>query len=97
MPPSIQNVLGSSIPLPAVILIVAQAIAMTWWASGEFRHIGNRLTALEIVDETRRNHEARLIVIEQSRIRLEEDITEIKLLLRERKSLLMDQSKGVRP
>lgn len=83
MPPVVTNFMNAMLPVPAVLLIVAQAVAMTWWASGEFRQFDARITALERTDMTRASHEARIIVLEQSTLRIDASLLEIKTLLRE--------------
>jgi hypothetical protein len=89
----VQNILTAAVPLPAVILIVTQAVAMTWWWSGEFRDIDARVSLLERVEHDTSDHENRIIIIEQSYIALREGITEIKTLLRDQRA---ERSIGVK-
>lgn len=83
MPPVVQNILSTTLPLPVVAFLVLQAMAMAWWVSGEFRQFEGRLAAVERTDVNRAGHEARIIVLEQSTLRIDASLAEIKTLLRE--------------
>ena len=93
MPPAIQNLLSSALPLPVVIVLLVNAVALTWFASGQLQdlkrqnmEIASRVIALERADIPVANHEARIIILEQSRVQSAEDIAEIKTMLREMKA-----------
>ena len=86
MPPAMQNILAATLPLPVAAIMLLQAVGITWWVSGQFQNIEDRVGALERADLSVVNHEARIIILEQRALRVSEDLAEIKLMLRERKA-----------
>jgi hypothetical protein len=88
MPPAVHNLLSSAIPLPVVVVLVLHASALTWFVASSFQRLDARVSALELADKPMMNHEARIIVLEQRDARVFDELTEIKMMLRERKSSL---------
>ena len=74
--------------IPAVwIFVVAQASAAVWWASGTDQQVGNNTTAIVQVVE----NEKEIAIIEVQQRAIAEDVTEIKEMMVEIRTLILKQ------
>ena len=74
--------------VPAVwIFVVAQASAAMWWASGTDQQVGNNTTAIVQVVE----NEKEIAVMEVQQRAIAEDVTEIKEMMVEIRTLILKQ------
>ena len=74
--------------IPAVwIFVVAQASAAVWWASGTEQQVGNNTTAIVQVVE----NEKEIAIIEVQQRAIAEDVTEIKEMMVEIRTLILKQ------
>ena len=74
--------------IPAVwIFVVAQASAAVWWASGTDQHVGNNTSAIVQVVE----NEKEIAVIEVQQRAIADDVTEIKEMMVEIRTLILKQ------
>ena len=74
--------------IPAVwIFVVAQASAAVWWASGTDPQVGNNTTAIVQVVE----NEKEIAVMEVQQRAIAEDVTEIKEMMVEIRTLILKQ------
>lgn len=74
--------------IPAVwIFVVAQASAAVWWASGTDQQVGNNTTAIVQVVE----NEKEIAVMEVQQRAIAEDVTEIKEMMVEIRTLILKQ------
>ena len=74
--------------IPAVwIFVVAQAAAAVWWASGTDQQVGNNTTAIVQVVE----NEKEIAVIEVQQRAIADDVTEIKEMMVEIRTLILKQ------
>jgi len=74
--------------IPAVwIFVVAQASAAVWWASGTDQQVGNNTTAIVQVVE----NEKEIAVIEVQQRAIADDVTEIKEMMVEIRTLILKQ------
>ena len=74
--------------IPAVwIFVVAQATAAVWWASGTDQQVGNNTTAIVQVVE----NEKEIAVMEVQQRAIAEDVTEIKEMMVEIRTLILKQ------
>ena len=74
--------------IPAVwIFVVAQASAAVWWASGTDLQVGNNTSAIVQIAE----NEKEIAVIEVQQRAIAEDVTEIKEMMVEIRTLILKQ------
>jgi hypothetical protein len=74
--------------IPAVwIFVVAQASAAVWWASGTDQQVGNNTSAIVQIAE----NEKEIAVIEVQQRAIAEDVTEIKEMMVEIRTLILKQ------
>ena len=74
--------------IPAVwIFVVAQASAAVWWASGTDQQVGNNTTAIVQVVQ----NEKEIAVMEVQQRAIAEDVTEIKEMMVEIRTLILKQ------
>ncbi len=74
--------------IPAVwIFVVAQASAAVWWASGTDQQVGNNTTAIVQVVE----NEKEIAVMEVQQRAIADDVTEIKEMMVEIRTLILKQ------
>tara|TARA_R110002020_G_scaffold474855_1_gene707742 strand:- start:213 stop:455 length:243 start_codon:yes stop_codon:yes gene_type:complete len=74
--------------IPAVwIFVVAQASAAVWWASGTDQQVGNNTTAIVQVVQ----NEKEIAVIEVQQRAIADDVTEIKEMMVEIRTLILKQ------
>ena len=74
--------------IPAVwIFVVAQASAAVWWASGTDQQDGNNTTAIVQVVE----NEKEIAIIEVQQRAIADDVTEIKEMMVEIRTLILKQ------
>ena len=74
--------------IPAVwIFVVAQASAAVWWASGTDQQVGNNTTAIIQVVE----NEKEIAVMEVQQRAIADDVTEIKEMMVEIRTLILKQ------
>ena len=74
--------------IPAVwIFVVAQASAAVWWASGTDQQVGNNTTAIVQVVE----NEKEIAVMEVQQRAIAEDVTEIKEMMVEIRTIILKQ------
>ena len=74
--------------IPAVwIFVVAQASAAVWWASGPDQQVGNNTSAIVQVVE----NEKEIAVMEVQQRAIADDVTEIKEMMVEIRTLILKQ------
>ena len=74
--------------IPAVwIFVVAQASAAVWWASGTDQQVGNNTSAIVQIAE----NEKEIAVMEVQQRAIAEDVTEIKEMMVEIRTLILKQ------
>ena len=74
--------------IPAVwIFVVAQASAAVWWASGTDQQVGNNTSAIVQVVE----NEKEIAVMEVQQRAIADDVTEIKEMMVEIRTLILKQ------
>ena len=74
--------------IPAVwIFVVAQASAAVWWASGTDQQVGNNTSAIVQIAE----NEKEIAVIEVQQQAIADDVTEIKEMMVEIRTLILKQ------
>ena len=74
--------------IPAVwIFVVAQASAAVWWASGTDQQVGNNTTAIVQVVQ----NEKEIAVMEVQQRAIADDVTEIKEMMVEIRTLILKQ------
>lgn len=91
MPPVVNNTtdwLKQAFPVPVVITMILYTMGVSSYVSSWKSDIEARLTVMEKAMQALSNHESRIVILEQAALRIREDLSEIKLLLREKKSSL---------
>lgn len=87
MPPVVNDTttwLKQAFPFPVVVTMILYTMGASSFISSWKTDIEARLTAQEKVLTALATHESRIVVLEQQFIRIREDLSEIKLMLRER-------------
>lgn len=91
MPPVVNNTtdwLKQAFPVPVVVTMVIYTMGVSSYVSSWKGDIEARLAVTEKAIQSLANHESRIVILEQAALRIREDLSEIKVLLRERKSSL---------
>jgi phosphoglycerate-specific signal transduction histidine kinase len=88
MPPVVTDTtswLKQAFPLPVVVTLIIYTMTASSFVSSWTKDIESRLASIEKSLQSISNHENRIVVLEQQFIRIREDLTEIKILLRDQK------------
>lgn len=87
MPPIQDNSwhLDKRVPITIIGLFITQTLGLTYVGTTWKADIENRVTTLERAEDRNANHETRITVLEQGVLRIREDLTEIKQLIRMQK------------
>lgn len=86
MPPAVTDTtawLKQAFPLPTVLTLLLYTMGTSTFVSTWKADTEARLAALEKVVTALNTHESRIVVLEQQFIRIREDLSEIKVLLRD--------------
>lgn len=82
--------LDKKVPISIIGTIVAQTLIFVYIGTAWKADVENRLHALEKEQNGISSHETRIVVIEQGMLRIRDDLSEIKQLIRQQKMGKLD-------
>ena len=83
--------LDKKVPISIIAAIVCQTLFFVYIGTAWKASVENRLHSLEKSQDGTSNHETRIVVIEQGMLRIRDDLSEIKQLIRQQKMGSLDQ------
>lgn len=77
--------LDKKVPISIIAAIVCQTLFFVYIGTAWKADVENRLRGLEKSQDDTANHETRIVITEQGLLRIREDLSEIKQLIRQQK------------
>ncbi len=77
--------LDKRVPITIILAFIAQTLILTYIGTSWKADIENRVNMLERSDDKASSHDTRIVVLEQGMLRIREDLSEIKTLIRMQK------------
>lgn len=100
MPPVVNDTtlwLKQAFPLPVVATLVIYTFGASTFVTSWKAETEAKLAALEKSALAMSTHESRLVVLEQRFIQISEDITEIKMMLRDKRASAIPKTQTLSP
>lgn len=82
MPPAVQNLLQTSLPMPVVVVLVLQTAGFAWIGADKYTNLDMRMAAIEKLLDTQAGFRDRIVVLEQNMTIIREDVRDIKQIVR---------------
>lgn len=89
--------LDKRVPITIIGAIVFQTVFFTYVGTAWKTDVESRLHVLEKSDDSRMTHENRIIILEQGVLRIRDDLSEIKQLIRAQKLGELDDPAQTQP